>query len=273
MKIDFNPHAAAQAQNARGPQAQPAPPAPEGSDDGVEITLSQAAKSILKSGDGEYDGNSPAHKARQFIATGLATASAEGGETPDFSGPFGQIVKTFAPGHNKAPEVVEEPDVVPEDGGDVGGITEPTDGGDTTATDGTTVTDGTDGTGGTGTTDGGDTAVTDGSDGGSETGTTEGDDATVVAAPQDGAGTGETDPIVVVEEPDIIEILDESAPGDGEAGEIGSGLAGSGDAVADGTDASGETGTTEGAPAAVVDGGDVTDELLELLDADAEEVV
>lgn len=269
MKIDFNPHAAAQAQNARGPQAQPAPPAPEGSDGGVEITLSQAAKSILKSGDGEYDGNSPAHKARQFIAAGLATASAEGGETQDFSGPFGQIVKTFAPGHTKAPEVVEEPDVVPEDGGDVGGITEPTEGGDTTATDGSG------GGAETGTTDGGDTTVTDGSDGGAETGTTEGDDTTVVAAPQDGEGTGigETDPIVVVEEPDIIEILDESTPGDGEAGETGSGLAGSGDAVADGSDASGETGTTEGAPAAVVDGGDVTDELLELLDADAEEVV
>jgi hypothetical protein len=272
MKIDFNPHAAVQAQSARGPQAQTTPPAPEGSDDGVEITLSQAAKSILKSGDAEYDGNSPAHKARQFIASSLASTSAVDGESLDFSGPFGQIVKMFAPGHNKASEVVEEPDVVPEDGGDVGGITEPTEDGDTTATDGTGETGE---TGGTGMTDGGDTTVTDGSDGGGETGTTEGDDTTVVAAPEDGEGTGvgETDPMILVEEPDITEILDESVPGDGETSETESGLAGSGDAVAGGSDGSGDTGTTEGAPAAVVDAGDVTDELLELLDEDSEEVV
>ena len=50
MKIGFNPQAAAQAQNTRGPQAQTTPPAPQGSDDGVTITLSQAAQSILNNG-------------------------------------------------------------------------------------------------------------------------------------------------------------------------------------------------------------------------------
>jgi hypothetical protein len=233
MKIDFNPQAAAQAQSARGPQTQTTPPAPEGSDDVVEITLSQAAKQILKTGDADYDGKSPAHMARQFIANSLATAATEDGEAPNFSGPFGQIVKTFAPGRNKEPEVVEEPDAVPDDGGDVGD------------------------TGGTGTTDGDDTTVTDGSDGSGDTGTTEGDDTTVVAAPEEGDGTGigETDPTIVVEEPDITEVLDESAPTDGETSETESDSAGSGDAVA------------------VVDAGDMTDELLDQLDENSEEVV
>ena len=187
MKIDFNPHAAAQAQNARGPQAQATLPAPEGSDDGVTITLSQAAKQILKTGDADYDGKSPAHQARQFIANSLATTATEDGEAPNFSGPFGQIVKTFAPGHSKEPEVVEEPDAVPEDGGETG-ETGATEGGDTTVADGS---EGSDGSGDTGTTEGGDTTVADGSDEG------------------DGTGIGETDPTIVVEEPDIIdELLD-----------------------------------------------------------------
>ncbi len=307
MKVDFNPHAAAQAQNARGPQAQTTPTQttpPEASDDGVEITLSQAAKQMLKTGDADYDGKSPAHQARQFIANSLAATSAEDGEAPDFSGPFGQIVKTFAPGHNKEPEGVEAPDAVPEDGGDTGGTTETgetgdtsgsgdTEGGDTTVTDGsdgggdtdtgdtgttegsdTTVTDGSDGGGDTGTTEGGDTTVVDGSDGGGDTGTTDGGDTTVtdgsdgtgttdggdttvVAAPEegDGTGSGETDPTIVVEEPDITELLDDSAPADGETSGTESGLAGSGDAVA------------------TVDTGEVTDELLDQLDGNGEEVV
>jgi len=234
MKIGFNPHVATQAQSARGPQAQTTPAAPEGSDGGVTITLSQAAQQILKGG-ADYTGNSPAHQARQFIANSVATASTEGGEAPNFSGPFGQIVKTFAPGHNKAPEVVEEPAVVPEDTGEPALVDE------------------------TGTTDGGDTTVADGSDGTTETGTTDGGDAPVVVAPEEGDGTviGETDPVVVVEEPDIAEVLDESAPDGGETTQPTpeSGMAGSGDAVAS------------------IGEGDVTDELLELLDENGEEVV
>ena len=268
MKIDFNPHAAAQAQNARGPQAQAMPPAPEGSDDGVTITLSQAAKQILKTGDANYDGKSPAHMARQVIANSLATAAAEDGEAPNFSGPFGQIVKTFAPGHNQEPETVEEPDAVPEDGGEVGEVAEPNEGGDTT------VADGSDGTGDTGTTDGGDTTVTDGSDG------TDGGESTVVAGDPDGT-VGTDDPPLVVDEPDVTEVLGESAPAEGEVTEPESGIAGSGDAVASsGDDAPVDEGTTvdSGAPVTVVDTGvvdtgDVTDELLDLLDEGAEEIV
>ena len=230
MKIDFNPHAAAQAQNARGPQVQTTPPAPEASDDGVEITLSQAAKQILKTGDADYAGKSPAHMARQFIANSLAAPTAEGEEAANFSGPFGQIVKTFAPGHNKEPEVTEEPGAVPEDGGETG-----------------------------------------------ETGTTDGGETTVAAAPEagDGTGIGETDPAVVVEEPDITEVLDESAPTDGETSQTESGMAGSGDAVASTGDGAASDGTIgdAGAPVAVVDAGDVTDELLDLLDENSEEVV
>ncbi len=262
MKIDFNPHAAAQAQNARGPQVQTTPPAPEGSDDGVEIKLSQAAKQILKTGDADYAGKSPAHMARQFIADSLATPTAEGEEAPSFSGPFGQIVKTFAPGHNKQPEVVEEPGAVPEDGGETAPVDETVGSGET---------------GETGTTDGGDTTVVEGSDDTGETGTTDGGDTTVVAAPEavDGTGIGETDPAVVVEEPDITEVLDESAPADGEMTEPESGMAGSGDAVASTGDGAASDGTIgdAGEPVAVVDAGDVTDELFDQLDENSEEVV
>ena len=245
MKIDFNPQAAAQAQaqSARGPQAPTTPTVPEGSDDGVTITLSQAAQHILKTGDADYDGKSPAHQARQFIANSLATASAEDGEAPNFSGPFGQIVKTFAPGHNKEPEVVEEPDVVPEDGGATGATTE------------TGETAGTTDTGDTGATEGGDTTVAEGSD---------------------GSGIAETDPAVVVEEPDITEVLDESAPTDGEPSETGTSVAVSGDAVASTGDGEASDGGTIGdtdAPVTVVDTGDVTDELLDQLDENSEEVV
>ncbi len=254
MKIDFNPHAAAQAQNARGPQVQTTPPAPEGSDDGVEITLSQAAKQILKTGDADYAGKSPAHMARQFIANSLATATAEGEEAPNFSGPFGQIVKTFAPGHNKGPEVTEEPGAIPEDGGETAPVDETADGGETVPVDETADSGE---TGETGTTDGGDTTVAEGSEAG------------------DGTGIGETDPAVVVEEPDITEVLDESAPTDGETSETESGMAGSGDAVASAGDGEASDGTIgdAGAPVAVVDAGDVTDELLDLLDENSEEVV
>ena len=96
MKIGFNPQAATQAQNARGPQAQPTSPAPEGVDEGgVEITLSQAAKNILKSDVADYDGKSPAHMARAAMAMVASGEAVEGLSAESLSGPFGQIVKTF----------------------------------------------------------------------------------------------------------------------------------------------------------------------------------
>ncbi len=245
MKIGFNPHAAAQAQSARGPQVQTTPPAPEGSDDGVTITLSQAAQSLLKSNGGGNSANSTAHRA------------AAGASPEDLASmPFGQIVKTFAPGHNKEPVVTEEPGAVPEDGGETAPVDE------------------TVGSGETGTTDGGDTTVVEGSDGSGDTGTTEGGDTTV-AEGSDGTGIGETDPAVVVAEPDIAEVLDESAPTDGETSETESGLAGSGDAVASAEDGAASDGTIGdvGVPGAVVDAGDVIEELLDLLDESSEEVV
>ena len=271
MKIDFNPHAAAQAQSARGPQVQTTPPVPEGSDDGVTVTLSQAAKQMLK-GDADYSGKSPAQMARAALLN-EQVAFAEGQDAS--TTPFGQIVKTFAPGHNKAPEVTEEPGTVAEDGGETAPVDETAGGGET---------------GETGTTDGGDTTVVEGSDGSGditvaegsddtgETATTDGGDTTVVAAPEagDGTGIGETDPVVVVEEPDITEVLDESAPTDGETTDPESGMAGSGDAVAstgDGEASDGGTIGDAGEPVAVVDAGDVTDELLDQLDENSEEVV
>lgn len=235
MEVTFNPKAAAHNPNARAPQTQSTATAtaPEGSDDSVAITLSPAAKQVLKAGASEYTGKSPAHMARQFIADSPVGASAAGADGPDLSGPFGQIVKTFAPGHNKEPEIVEEPGAVPEDGGD------------------TTVVDGGDGTGTTGTTEAGDTTVADGSD--------------------DTVG-----PILVVDEPDVTEVLDDSAPADGGVTEPESGIAGSGDAVASsGDDAPVDDGTSvdSGETVAVVDTGDLTDELLDLLDEGSEEVV
>ncbi len=285
MKVTFNPNAAAHNPNARPPQTQTTPTTPpsETSDDGVEITLSPAAKQALKAGASDYTGNSPAHMARQYIAQSLAGVSAEGADGPDLSGPFGQIVKTFAPGHNKG--TAGTADAVPKDGGETAGVTEPTDGGDGTGE----VADGGDGTGNTGTTDGGDTTVVDGSDGTDGTGTTDGGDTTVVEG-SDGSDGGEStvvaegpdgtvgtdDPPLVVDEPDVTEILDESAPAEGEVTEPESGIAGSGDAVAStADDAPVDEGTPvdSGAPVAVVDGGDLTDELLDLLDEGAEEVV
>jgi hypothetical protein len=229
MRVDFNPAAAAHVANARGPQAQstPAPPAPEASDDGVEITLSPAAQQVLKAGASEYTGNSPAHMARQYIANNLAAASAEGGEGPDPSGPFGQIVKTFAPGHNKTTADAEGSDAVPEGGADTGVVETPEEGG------------------GTGETDGG----------------------TVVAGPD------ETDPSFVVEEPDVTEVLDDTTPADAELGEPESGLAGSGDAVAATGEGEPGEGVAPSEPVTVVDGGDLTDELLDLLDEGSAETV
>ena len=238
MKIDFNPNAAAHAPNARGPQAQstPTPPAPAGSGGGVEITLSPAAQQALKAGASEYTGTSPAHMARQYIAQSLdiaqslAGAAAEGADGPDLSGPFGQIVKTFAPGHNKG--TADVGDAVPEDGGDTAGVTDPADGTDTPPADGS---DGTN--------------VVEGSDG------------------TDGTGTPPAD---------VTEVLGESAPAEGEVTEPESGIAGSGDAVASsGDDAPVDEGTTvdSGAPVTVVDTGDVTDELFDLLDEGSEEIV
>ena len=264
MKIGFNPQVATQARITRGPQTQATPPAPGGSDGGVTISLSPAAQQILKTGDATYTGKAPAHQARQFIANSLATASAEDGDAPDISGPFGQIVKTFAPGHNKEIEVVEEPGEVPEDGGDTA-ATDGTGGTGTTEGDDTTVADGTGTTGGTGGT-------------GGSTNPAEGDGTTVVATPGEGGGTGlgDTDPMILAEEPDITDILDGSEPANGETTEPESGMAGSGDAVASTGDGESNDGGTIGdatAPVAVVDTGDVTDELLELLDENGGEVV
>ncbi len=286
MKVTFNPNAAAHNPNARPPQTQgtSTSTAPEGSGDGVEITLSPAAQQALKAGASENTGNSPAHMARQYIAQSLAGTSAEGADGPDISGPFGQIVKTFAPGHNK--DTAGTGDAVPEDGGEPAGVIDPTDGGDGTGEvaegddgtgtppadgdDGTTVvegSDGGDGTDGTDATDG--TGVAEGSD------DTDGGESTVVAGDPDGTVVTD-DPPLVLDAPDVTEILDESAPAEGEVTEPGSGIAGSGDAVAStGDDAPVDDGTPvdSGAPVTVVDGGDLTDELLDLLDEGSEETV
>ena len=62
MKIGFNPNAAAHGPSVRGPQTQTTTPPRETPGDGVEITLSQAAKQALKAGASEYAGSSPAHQ-------------------------------------------------------------------------------------------------------------------------------------------------------------------------------------------------------------------
>ncbi len=278
MKIIFNPNAAAHNPNARPAQTQTTPTTtvPEGSDDGVVISLSPAAKQALEAGAAEYTGNSPAQQARQALTAG-EFAFAEGGD--DSHTPFGQLVKTFAPGHNKGTAGTGE--AVPADGGETAGVTEPTDG--TTiveGSDGTTVvegSDGTDGTDGTDATDG--TGVVEGSDG------SDGGDSTVVAGDPDET-VGTDDPLLVVDEPDVTEVLDESAPSDGEVTEPESGIAGSGDAVAsNGDDAPVDDGTpvdsdepvtvvdTGVVDTGVVDTGDVTDDLLDLLDEGSEEIV
>ncbi len=286
MTITFNPNAAAHNPNARPAQTQTTPTTtvPEGSDDGVVISLSPAAKQALEAGAAEYTGNSPAQQARQALTAG-EFAFAEGGD--DSHTPFGQIVKTFAPGHNKGTAGTGE--AVPADGGETAGVTEPTDGGDGTGevadggdgttivegSDGTTVvegSDGTDDTDGTDATDG--TGVVEGSDG------SDGGDSTVVAGDPDET-VGTDDPPLVVDEPDVTEVLDESAPSDGEVAEPESGIAGSGDAVAStGDDAPVDDGTPvdSGEPVTVadtgvVDTGDVTDDLLDLLDEGSEEIV
>jgi len=229
MRIDFNPHAAAQTPSARPPQAQnrSATTAPAGSDDGVAISLSPAAEQALKVGASEHSGNSPAQMARQYIAQGLASVSTESAGGPDLTGPFGQIVKTFAPGHNKG--TADTGDAIPDDGGDTAGVTEPTDGGETT----------------------------------------------VVAGDPDGTVVTDAPPLVV-DEPDVTEVLDAPAPAEGEVTEPESGMAGSGDAVASiGDDAPVDEGTPVDSvePVAIVDAGDLTDELLDLLDDGSEETV
>ncbi len=273
MKIDFNPNAAAHAPKAHGPQAQstPTPPAPEGSDGGVEITLSPAATQALKAGASEYTGTSPAHMARQYIANNLAATSADGGEGPDISGPFGQIVKTFAPGHNKTTAEPEGTETPPADG------TEGTDGTGEVAEGGadTGVVETPEETGGTGET--GDTtglADPDETDGTTVVGGPDETDPIIVAGGPD--ETVGTDPVIVVEEPDVTEVLDDTTPVDGEVDEPESGLAGSGDAVAstgDGESGDGTTPVAPSEPVEVVDGGDLTDELLDLLDEGSAESV
>ena len=242
MNVGFNPHVAPQSHSPRGPQTQTTPPVPNGSDGGVTVTLSKAAQNVLKNSGSGNSANSPAHMA----------AAAAG----DHIGPFGQLVKTFAPGHQMS-------GAVPNDGGD----TVP---GDTTDTGGTTET------GDGGTTDGDNTTVTDGSDGTGDTGTTEGGDTTVVAAPEESDGTGETAPTIVVEEPDITELLGGSATTDGETSEIASGSAGSDDPVASTGDSDTTTGGAigdAGEPVAMVNTGEAVGELLDLLDDNSEEIV
>ncbi len=250
MNIGFNPHAATHAQKAHSPRTQTMPHAPKCSGDGVEITLSKAAKSILRSGGPGKSGNSPAHKAAHALADGKFR----------HDGHFGQHVKMFAQGY-EVPIVVEDSDPAIETS-------------DTGTKDGdhTIATEGTGGTGDSGTTEGDGTIVTEG------TGTTEGDDTTVVAAPEDGgvSGNGDIDPEIVISEPNSSEILDGTQPTNGETTETESGLAGSGDAVAstrDGETNDGSTVESAGVPVAAVDTGDVTDELLELLDEISDEVV
>ncbi len=97
----------------------------------------------------------------------------------------------------------------------------------------------------------------------------------MVAGDPDGT-VGTDDPPLVVDEPDVTEILDESVPAEGEVTEPESGQAGSGDAVAStGDDAPVDDGSPvdSGEPVAVVDGGDLIDELLDLLDEGSEEIV
>jgi hypothetical protein len=79
----------------------------------------------------------------------------------------------------------------------------------------------------------------------------------------------------VVDEPDVTEVLDEPAPAEGEVTEPESGMAGSGDAVASiGDDAPVDDAPADsGEPVAIVDAGDLTDELLDLLDDGSEEAV
>ncbi len=295
MNIGFNPHAATHAQKAHSPRTQTMPHAPKCSGDAVEITLSKAAKSILRSGGPGKSGNSPAHKAAHALADGKFR----------HDGQFGQHVKMFAQGY-EVPIVVEDSDPAIETSdtgtkdGDHTIVTEGTGGtGDTGTTegDGTIVTEGTGTTGDTGTTEGGDTTVTEGTGGTGDTGdtrategdgtivtegtgTTEGSDTTVVEAPEAGdvKGIGDIDPVIVVSEPNITEILDGTQPTDGETTEpeTESGLAGSGDAMASTGDSTvNDGGTIEdaGVPVAAVDTGDVTDELLELLDETSDEVV
>ncbi len=260
MKIGFNPNVAAHGPSARGPQTQTTTPPRETPGDGVEITLSQAAKQALKASTSEYTGNSPAHQARQALTAGefVFAQGGDGSHTP-----FGQIVRTFAPGHNKG--TAGTGDAVPEDGGDVAEVTDPADGTGEVA-EGAEGTGTPPGDGGDGTDAADGTGVVEGSDGGESTVVAEGPDET--------AGAG--DPAPVVDQPDVTEILDESAPAEGEVTEPESGIAGSGDAVASsGDDAPVDEGTPvdSGEPVAVVDGGDLTDELLDLLDEGAEETV
>ena len=90
------------------------------------------------------------------------------------------------------------------------------------------------------------------------------------------AGTGNAVPEDGGDVAEVTEVPDQSAPAEGEVTEPESGAAGSGDAVASsGDDAPVDDGTPvdSGEPVAVVDGGDLTDELLDLLDEGSEEIV
>ncbi len=204
MKVSFIPGTAAHGPGARGPQAQTSstPPPSGTSEDGVEISLSKAAKQILEGGDGEYTGNSPAHQARQALAAGtVAFAAGDDASTT----PFGQIVKTFAPGHNTAAPGPQEPEA-PAEGGGTGEVAE-------------------------------DNA--DAGEIGDPDGTGEADGTSVVEGPDASGGTdGEADPSLSAGEPETSEILDGSAAAGDDTTEPGSALAGSGDAVAEAGEAS-----------------------------------
>ena len=124
MNITVNPNAAAHGPNAHGRQTLSTPPATtEAPSEAVEISLSPAARQALGASASESASSSPAHQARLYIAENPAG----GGAGPDPAGPFGQVVKTFTPGHLRQAGPTDQ-NAVPGDEDDVPGATDPTDG-------------------------------------------------------------------------------------------------------------------------------------------------
>ncbi len=122
MNITVNPNAAAHRPNTLGGQIRTTPPATsEAPSAAVEINLSPAARQALGSSASGSASNSPAHQARLYIAENPAG----GGAGPDPAGPFGQVVKTFTPGHLRQ---AADGNAVPGNGDDAPGATDPVDG-------------------------------------------------------------------------------------------------------------------------------------------------
>ena len=128
MNITVNPNAAAHAPtvaahgpNALGRQTLSTPPATtEAPSEAVEISLSPAARQALGASAPGSASNSPAHQARRYIADSPAGV----GTGPDPAGPFGQVVKTFTPGHLRQAALVD-PNAVPGGDDEVPGATDP----------------------------------------------------------------------------------------------------------------------------------------------------